>query len=134
MMLGEAELEDEVRETLSLTKQVELPGYLRNASDLKLKAKVLLHLSRYEDQPKVVLEAVAVDTIPVVSDIGEHREVLGPDYPFYVVPSATDIEVAQKIQLAQSASIQCLAYAKSKIAEQTVGRISEQCKTAILTL
>lgn len=134
LMLGEGELEAEVQAALAQTPQVELPGYVPNAESLIANAKILLHLSRYEGQPNVVLEAVVVNTIPVVSDIGEHLEVLGPEYPFYVSPTATDAEIAQMIQHAQTAPLECLDFAKAKIAEQTVEKITAKYKAAILNI
>lgn len=64
--------------------RVSMLGFRRDISTLMSQARVLLSFSHYEGMPNVIMEAVTAGVPVVVSDIPEHRALLGNAYPFMV--------------------------------------------------
>lgn len=77
--------------------QVELLGFRRDVPALMSRARLLLSLSRYEGMPNVLMEAVGASLPAVVSDIPEHRALLGDNYPYYVPLQSTSEQAAEVI-------------------------------------
>jgi glycosyltransferase involved in cell wall biosynthesis len=73
-----------IAENGGVASRVELLGFRKDVPALMSRARVFLSLSRHEGMPNVVIEAVSADLPAVVSDIPEHRSLLGDDYPYYV--------------------------------------------------
>lgn len=87
LMAGQGEQQSSVTKIAAdgeIAARVELLGYRRDVAALMAQARLLLSFSRFEGMPNVIMEAVAADLPVVVSDIPEHRMLLGPDYPYYV--------------------------------------------------
>lgn len=80
-----------------VANQVELLGFRRDVPAVMGRARVLLSFSLNEGMPNVLMEAVAAGIPAVVSDIPEHRAVLGDDYPYYVRLSAPTEQAATVI-------------------------------------
>ena len=86
-MAGQGDQQDDVRQIAAdagMGGRVELLGFRSDIPALMGQARLLLSFSRYEGMPNVVMEAVTSGLPVVVSDIPEHRVLLGPDYPYYV--------------------------------------------------
>lgn len=64
--------------------RVNLLGYRTDARERICNARAVVTMSRHEGTPNVLLETVAAGVPAIVSDIPEHRAVLGDDYPFLV--------------------------------------------------
>lgn len=73
-----------IAEDAGMANRVELLGFRSDVPMLMSRARVLLSFSRHEGMPNVLMEAVAAELPVVVSDIPEHRALLGNDYPYYV--------------------------------------------------
>ncbi|WP_319453710.1 MULTISPECIES: glycosyltransferase [unclassified Mycobacterium] len=73
-----------IAEDGGVANRVDLLGFRRDVPKLMSAARLLLSFSRHEGMPNVVMEAVAAGLPAVVSDIPEHRALLGHDYPYYV--------------------------------------------------
>ena len=82
---------------MGVADRVELLGFRRDVPTLMSRARVLLSFSLHEGMPNVVMEAVAAGIPAVVSDIPEHRAVLGDDYPYYVRLAAPPEDAAAVI-------------------------------------
>lgn len=67
-----------------LGDRVQQLGFRRDIPLLMSRARVLLSFSEYEGMPNVLMEAIGAGLPAVVSDIPEHRALLGDDYPYYV--------------------------------------------------
>lgn len=80
--------------------RVELLGFRKDVPTLMSRARVLISLSHYEGMPNVVMEAIAIGLPAVVSDIPEHRALVGDDYPYYVSVGASAAECAEVISYA----------------------------------
>jgi glycosyltransferase involved in cell wall biosynthesis len=83
-----------------VAEQVELMGFRKDVPILMSRARLLLSFSRHEGLPNVVMEAVAANLPAVVSDIPEHRALLGDAYPYYVRLDSPPEETAAVIALA----------------------------------
>lgn len=91
-----AEIEGKA-ERSGMTDRVHLVGFRRDVRVLMARARVFLSFSRYEGMPNVVMEAIAAGLPAVVSDIPEHRALLGDDYPYYVTLGAPAESAAEVI-------------------------------------
>jgi glycosyltransferase involved in cell wall biosynthesis len=82
------------------------------------RARLLLSFSLSEGMPNVLMEAAAAGLPAVVSDIPEHRAVLGDDYPYYVgldsPPEAAAAVMAQA--WAKGAGGEIYAFARNVLA------------------
>lgn len=83
-VVGQGALEEQVRQIAGGGSRVDLLGFRSDVPQLMSRARILLSFSRNEGMPNVLMEAVANGLPAVVSDIPEHRALLGNDYPFYV--------------------------------------------------
>jgi glycosyltransferase involved in cell wall biosynthesis len=81
VLAGEA---GEIAAAAGVRDRLELLGFRKDVPDLMARARIFLSFSRYEGMPNVVMEAVSAGLPAVVSDIPEHRALLGDDYPYYV--------------------------------------------------
>lgn len=66
-------------------------GYLKNAT-------ALVSMSKFEGMPNVILEGMAANCPLIVSDIIEHRDLLGDDASLFVHPDSHQ-ELANSIQM-----------------------------------
>ncbi|BBY49382.1 hypothetical protein MARA_28500 [Mycolicibacterium arabiense] len=96
-----------------MESRVHLLGFRSDVPTLMAAARVLLSFSLNEGMPNVVMEAVAVGLPAVVSDIPEHRALLGADYPFYVRLDATADEAAEVISAAWTSGAEMVEHAYS---------------------
>ncbi len=67
-----------------LAERVQLPGFVPEVAGWMKAADVMVSVSHFEGRPNAVIEAMACGTPLVVSDIPEHREILGPDSALFV--------------------------------------------------
>jgi glycosyltransferase involved in cell wall biosynthesis len=110
-----------------LEDRVEFLGFRKDVPELMSCARVLLSLSRHEGMPNVVMEAVAAGIPAVVSDIPQHRALLGDDYPLYVrldapVEDAAAV-IAQAWEMAPSEGKRTYHHARGVLGTMTPGRV-----------
>lgn len=74
--------------------RLELLGFRKDVRALMARSRIFLSFSRYEGMPNVVMEAVSSGLPAVVSDIPEHRALLGDGYPYYVRLNSPAAEAA----------------------------------------
>lgn len=80
LLIGVGELHEAVRERLrapGFAGRALAPGFRYDAAAWLKRAAVFVSLSRYEGMPNTVMEAMAMRCPAVVSDIPQHREILG---------------------------------------------------------
>lgn len=109
VIAGKGSHRDEIErlaESEGLADRVELLGFRRDVPALVARARLFLSFSLHEGMPNALMEAVAAGLPAVVSDIPEHRLLLGPTYPHYVRLDATPEECATVIQQAWNANDQ----------------------------
>lgn len=117
----------QIAETAGVSNQVQLLGFRKDVPVLMSRARVFISLSHYEGMPNVVMEAISMGLPAVVSDIPEHRALLGDGYPYYVSPEASAVEAARTIAQAWShadRSDDPYGYAKSVLATMTPDAIA----------
>jgi glycosyltransferase involved in cell wall biosynthesis len=80
VVAGHGPQEEEIRRIvakLGLGERFRLPGYISDLWSWMKAASVFVSVSHFEGQPNVVVEAAACRCPQVLSDIPEHRELLG---------------------------------------------------------
>jgi glycosyltransferase involved in cell wall biosynthesis len=116
-----------IAESGGVASRVELLGFRKDVPTLMYRARVFLSFSRHEGMPNVVMEAVVAGLPAVVSDIPEHRALLGDDYPYYVRLDAPPEDAASVIAQAWAsdltASEQAYAYARGVLATMTPEKV-----------
>ncbi|KQY60563.1 hypothetical protein ASD11_14090 [Aeromicrobium sp. Root495] len=98
-LIGEGAQRAQLQERIDehgLGARIELLGFRSDAADLIDAASLLVTLSLYEGMPNVLVEAIVRRTPVVVSDIPQHRDVLGPSYS-HAVAEFGDAEAAGQI-------------------------------------
>lgn len=109
-------------------KQVELLGFRKDVPALMARARLLLSFSRKEGMPNVVMEAVAAGLPAVLSDIPQHRVLLGAEYPYFVrLDSSAEESAAVIAQAWADGSSDCeqnYAYARSVLATMTPDKVA----------
>ena len=113
---------------------VELAGYVEDIHPILARSLVLMLVSHHEGLPNVVLEAVTHGVPVVASDLPEHRELLGPDYPYVVAdrdsPEAV-VEVVRRIVHAPDRA--ALDHARARVQAMTAARVADSYLTALAT-
>jgi glycosyltransferase involved in cell wall biosynthesis len=116
-----------IAERGGVASRVELLGFRKDVPTLMSRARVMLSFSLHEGMPNVVMEAVGAGLPAVVSDIPEHRALLGEDYPFYVRLDSTAEEAAVVVAQAWDYGLtddeQIYAHARETLATMTPERI-----------
>jgi glycosyltransferase involved in cell wall biosynthesis len=103
-ILGDGSLRTEIEEILSSSgSSVKILGFVEDAWEVISNSSVLFSLSRHEGLPNVVLEALGSKTIPVLSSIPEHIEIVGEHYPFLVSLESSASQLSLCIESAFSA-------------------------------
>lgn len=130
LMAGQGDQQGSVMQTVSecnIGSRVELLGFRRDVPELMSKARLLLSFSRFEGMPNVVMEAILAGLPVVVSDIPEHRVLLGPDYPYYVDldagPSAGADAIARAWEDAPGQITALYAHAREVLAASAPDRV-----------
>ncbi|WP_029116487.1 glycosyltransferase [Mycobacterium sp. URHB0044] len=117
-----------IAEREGVASRVELLGFRKDVPRLMARARVMLSFSLHEGMPNVVMEAVGAGLPAVVSDIPEHRALLGDDYPYYVRLDSTPEEaagvVAQAWDHGLTADEQVYAHAREILATMTPEKIA----------
>lgn len=94
MMFGEGPLKEELTAKVRrerMTDRVKVMGYTSQLWNWMKRASLFVSVSLFEGNPNTVLEAAIQGCPLVVSDIPEHREVLGDDACFVSASSPNDI-------------------------------------------
>lgn len=88
-MLGEGELQNECQmkvKQLGITANVVFKGYEASPYNLVKNAKLFVLLSFFEGMPNAALEAAALKTPLLLSDIPQHRKIFDPFSAVFVDP------------------------------------------------
>ena len=117
-----------IAEEGGVASKVELLGFRKDVPMLMSRARLFLSFSRYEGMPNVVMEAVASGLPAVLSDIPEHRALLGDDYPYYVRLDSSPDETASVMSEAWAHGVtrgdQIYAHARRTLASMTPARVA----------
>lgn len=99
-------LRDRVAE-LDLDGHVHFAGFQRDPRPWLRSAEVFISMSRYEGQPNAVMEAAACGTPMILSDIAEHRLLIG-DAAVYVPLNNVAVCADQLVSVMQSSEMRAL--------------------------
>lgn len=131
LVVGRGSLSPEV-ESILRGHAVELTGYVADVHPILARTLVLLLVSHHEGLPNVLLEAVTHDVPVVASDIPEHRDLLGPDYPYFVTdrhsPQAV-VEVVRRVLDAPDP--RALDHARARVQAMTAAKVADSYLSAL---
>ena len=138
-LIGDGSLKDEVKEIIKNSnkeEQVLIIPFKKNITSFFAAADVFVNISLYEGMPNTVIENVNLKKRIVVSNIKEHRDFLGDDYPFYVNDLNDVDEVCLRIEesLAVNDKELYLKNALTLIEEMTPQTITALYKNAFLNV
>lgn len=136
--VGSERLEmNQLIESASLGHRVRFLGFRNDVFALMSQARILLSFSLHEGMPNVLMEAAIIGLPAVVSDIPEHRSLLGSDYPFYVAQNATAVDAGVVIRRAWHQSAEDISdiyeHARSVISLMTPKLVGEAYLEALTT-
>jgi glycosyltransferase involved in cell wall biosynthesis len=131
LICGEGPLWSEARrivETLGITGQVILPGYLANIWGAMKRANVFLSVSHQEGRPNAVIEAMACGTALVLSRIPGHCEILDEKSALFVDrEDVSDIVRTVRTCLANPMEAKRrAAVGQATVAGWSIGAVAEQ--------
>jgi glycosyltransferase involved in cell wall biosynthesis len=98
-------------------QRLDFMGFRRDVPNQLASSTVVVSMSHNEGLPNVLLETVAAGRLVVASDIPEHRELFGPDYPHYVADRTDSAAVAAAVNrvLRAPRETEHLAYARARL-------------------
>ncbi len=130
-IIGDGSLENDIKNEIlstSKTKQVILLPFQVNIASYFKATNVFVNLSKHEGMPNTVIENIDLGSKIVVSNIEEHRDLLGVDYPFYVKNLSSIEEAVYNIK--QTLSIISenseLSFAKTKLQSMSAVNVSSE--------
>lgn len=104
-----------------LGERIQFLGFRKDVQRQISESAVVVSMSHHEGLPNVMLESVAGGRLVVASDIPEHKELLGRDYPYLVAERDDPAAVAAMIEvaLANAGETSPLDHARKRIAAMT---------------
>ncbi len=133
-VIGQGELSAAVQDAIPPDSPVEMLGYRTDAQSLIANASVIVSGSRWEGQPNVLLEAVALGVPIVASRIPEHVELLGVDYPFLVDdlddPDGFSSAIERVLDDSEAAR-GALTFAMRRVSAMSASRVAEAYVDAV---
>lgn len=125
LIVGQGSLAAQV-EALVRGHAVELTGYVEDIHPLLARSVVLVLVSHHEGLPNVALEAVTHGVPVVASDIPEHRDLLGPDYPYYVADRHSPEAVAGVVRrVVDGPDPRALDHARARVQAMTAASVAD---------
>lgn len=120
VLIGEGKHYDMVASIISKEDslgKVKLLPYQKEIKSFYEKAKVFVNVSFHEGTPNTVIENIGFGNLVVVSGIKEHRDLLGPDYPYYVSDLHDFNHISEVISnaLCEENPRKCLEFAKFQL-------------------
>jgi glycosyltransferase involved in cell wall biosynthesis len=111
-----------------VSHRIDFMGFRSDVPAQLRAARLAVSMSHHEGLPNVMLESVAASTPVIVSDIPEHRELLGEAYPYYVVDRTDSAQVAAAIEAALVArhDSDLLAHARNRVVEMAPSTVAAQ--------
>ena len=111
---------------------VELTGYVADTQRILDASLALVLVSHHEGLPNVVLEAVTHGVPVVASDIPEHRDLLGPLYPYYVSDRHSPEAVAEVVRRVLDApDPRALDHAHARVRAMTAATVADSYLSAL---
>lgn len=115
-------------------QRIEFLGFRKDVPEQLASATLVVSMSNHEGLPNVLLETVAANRLAVVSDIPEHRELFGPDYPYYVADRTSPAAVAEVINraLRTASDTSSLAHAQARLEKMRPDHIAASYKNLFI--
>ena len=133
LVAGQGSLAPEI-EAIVDGHQVELAGYVEDVNPILARSLALLLVSHHEGLPNVALEAVSHGVPVVASDLPEHRDLFGPDYPYYVGDRDSPEAVAEVVRrLVAEPDPRALDHALDLVQAMTAAAVADSYLAALAT-
>jgi glycosyltransferase involved in cell wall biosynthesis len=125
-IIGNGSLKQCLIDILAGNNEVQIMPFQKNIFDYYKRAKIFVSLSLHEGLPNVVIENISIGNRVVVSNIPEHVEILGEDYPFYWHVGSPIDEAVRVIENALEAdfAIDYYQYAKNRLKNMTSSNVA----------
>jgi glycosyltransferase involved in cell wall biosynthesis len=138
-LIGEGSLKpgmEEIIQRHNKERQVLILPFKKNISSYFAAADVFVNISLFEGMPNTVIENVNLKKKIVVSNIKEHRDLLGEDYPFLVnnLNDADEVCLRIKDSLAIADNTVYLQKTRKIVEDMTPENITGQYKDAFLSI
>ena len=78
-------------------RMIHILKFQKNIGSFYNKAELFISLSKFEGMPNTVIENILYDNKMILSDIEEHRAIVGKDYPFLISPEKSIKEISQLV-------------------------------------
>ena len=117
-------------------RRIDFLGFCKDVAEQLSRATLVVSMSHHEGLPNVLLETVAAGRLAVVSDIPEHRELFGPEYPYYVAqrtdPAAVAAAVTRALLVPKDNAV--LSYARTRIKTMKMPTVVKSYKNIFVQL
>lgn len=138
-IIGEGSLKDEIAQLIASAKrpnQIILLPFQKNIGSYFKACDAFVSLSLHEGLPNTVIENISLGNLIFVSDIQEHRDILGDDYPYYVSASASVEEAVKSLTSVDfnSQNRGALAFGQEKLKEMNAQNIISRYKKIFLSV
>lgn len=111
---------------------VELTGYVEDVHQILARSLALILVSHHEGLPNVALEAVTHGVPVVASDLPEHRDLLGPDYPYYVPDRDSPQAVAEVVRrVVDAPDPSALDFARCRVQAMSAAKVADSYVAAL---
>lgn len=129
-LIGKGVLENELRKCIdehNKNNSVIILPFQENIQDYFSAADLFISVSHYEGMPNTVMESVTLNTTPIVSNIKEHTDILGDNYPFLLKKLDSHVELKTLIlqALKNTKNDELLRYAQSKLNKMSAENVSQ---------
>jgi glycosyltransferase involved in cell wall biosynthesis len=129
LLIGNGSLQSALESILEESdhkESIKILPFKKNIADYFETADVFVNVSLHEGMPNTVIENVSKNNIVVVSNIDEHKSLLGESYPFYVNNLENITEIVDVISMAikEDDANKLFKYAQNKLLEMTSDNVT----------
>lgn len=133
-IIGEGTLKEEIKELIQENNKeglIQILPFQKDIIKYYIKADIFVNISKHEGTPNTVIENIQLGNFVLASNIPEHVDLFGKDYPFFLNNLDDRDEFVQlvvKILEYKSDAESNLVFAKNKIKSMTAQVVADNYK------